>query len=323
VIRLLDHSRAAAGLAVRGVARAGAWSATTSTGIVKGLSAWLEQKRRPRVDVLGALAEAAKYGVVTNRMGAIAVLSDEEQRLVRNGTPHRKVHQAGSELAEEGDVSPRPMFIMSGWACRLRVLPNGRTQIVGLLLPGDAIGLRGAAEPLSPTTISALTTMETVDAAPLLQLAQDQQQFPGVLHALRRMSAQQEEFLMNQVTRLGALPPDARVAHLLLELRWRLEQAGLASDDQFVMPLTNETLADTTALKTKQVGNIMKMLRARGLVRRRYEKVELLNGERMRQLSGFRAPDTSSCGRFRMVPAQVSQTGGGPQIASRMTALPS
>jgi CRP-like cAMP-binding protein len=329
VVRFLDYSRAAAGAAVRGagaaargVARAGAWSATTSTGLVKGIGAWLEKRRTPKVDELRALAEAARYHVVTNRMASIAVLSDEEAHMVRNGTPHRRVHQAGSELAEEGEASPRPMFIMSGWACRLRMTPSGRTQIVGLLLPGDAIGLRGAAEPLSPTTISALTAMETVDAAPLLQVAQDQQQFPGVLHALRRMSAQQEEFLMNQVVRLGTMSPDERLAHLLLELRWRLEQAGLANEREFVMPLNNETLADATALKAAQVAQVMKMLRARSLVRRKYERVEVMNPKALQKLSGFRAPDMSACGRFRMMPANVTAAPDSARIGARMSALP-
>jgi CRP-like cAMP-binding protein len=329
VVRLLDYSRVAAGAAVkgasvaaRGVARAGAWSATTSTGLMKGINAWLEKQRTPKVDELRALAEAARYHVVTNRLSSIAVLSDDEAHMVRNGTPHRRVHQAGSDLAEEGEASPRPMFIMSGWACRLRVCPNGRTQIVGLLLPGDAIGLRGAAEPLSPTTISALTAMETVDAAPLLQVAQDQQQFPGVLHALRRMSAQQEEFLMNQVVRLGTMGPDERLAHLLLELRWRLEQAGLANEREFAMPLTNETLADATALKARQVDHAMKMLRARSLVRRRYERVEVMNSTALQKLSGFRAPDMSACGRFRMMPASVAASPENARIAARMSALP-
>lgn len=329
VIRLLDYSRVAAGAAIKGagvaarsVARASAWSATTSTGLLKGINAWLDKQRTPKVDELRTLAEAARYHVVTNRLSSIAVLSDDEAHMVRNGTPHRRVHQTGSNLAEEGEASPRPMFIMSGWACRLRMTPSGRTQIVGLLLPGDAIGLRGAAEPLSPTTISALTSMETVDAAPLLQVAQDQQQFPGVLHALRRMSAQQEEFLMNQVTRLGTMRPDERLAHLLLELRWRLEQAGLASEREFAMPLSNETLADATALKARQVDHAMKLLRARSLVRRRYERVEVMDPKALQKMSGFRAPDMSACGRFRMMPANVAASPENARIAARMSALP-
>jgi CRP-like cAMP-binding protein len=304
------------------MARAGAWSATTSSGLVKSINGWLARQRRPKVDELRTLAEAARYHVVTNRLSSIAVLSDQEAHMVRNGTPHRRVHQAGSELAEEGEASPRPMFIMSGWACRLRVTPNGRTQIVGLLLPGDAIGLRGAAEPLSPTTISALTAMETVDAAPLLQVAQDHQQYPGVLHALRRMSAQQEEFLMNQVVRLGSMSPEERLGHLLLELRWRLEQAGLASEREFAMPLDNETLADATALKATQVAHVMKMLRARSLVRRTYERVEVMNQKALQKMSGFRAPDMSACGRFRMMPANVAASPENTRIGPRMSALP-
>jgi len=299
---VLQRSRIVAGVAADGIAQAGTWSAATSSSLMQALSLWVEEKRRPRVDTLRELADAARYMVVTNRMSGIAVLSEEEAAAVRNGTPHRRIHQTGSELAVEGDVSPKPMFIMSGWACRFRLCPNGRTQIVGLLLPGDAVGLRGASEPLSPTTISALTTMETVDATSLLKVAQHQQQFPGVLHALRRMYSQQEEFLMNQIMRLGTMSPEARLAHLVLELHWRLAEAGLASETEFALPIGNETLADTTALSVKQVSRAMKAFRRRALVRRKYERVELLSAAGLKKLSGFRAPDTSSCGRLRMTP---------------------
>jgi CRP-like cAMP-binding protein len=299
---VLERSRMVAEVAADGISQAGTWSAATSSSLMQALSLWVEEKRRPRVDTLRELADAARYMVVTNRMSGIAVLSEEESAAVRNGTPHRRIHQTGSELAVEGDVSPKPMFIMSGWACRYRLCPNGRTQIVGLLLPGDAVGLRGASEPLSPTTISALTTMETVDATSLLKVAQHQQQFPGVLHALRRMYSQQEEFLMNQIMRLGTMSPEARLAHLLLELRWRLAESGLASETEFAMPIGNETLADTTALSVKQIAQAMKAFRVRNLVRRKYERVELLSAAGLNKLSGFRAPDTSSCGRLRMTP---------------------
>lgn len=305
---VLERSRIVAGVAADGISQAGTWSAATSSSLMRAVNAWVEKKRRPRVDTLRELADAARYMVVTNRMSGIAVLSEEEAAAVRNGTPHRRIHQTGSELAVEGDVSPKPMFIMSGWACRFRLCPNGRTQIVGLLLPGDAVGLRGASEPLSPTTISALTTMETVDATALLKVAQHQQQFPGVLHALRRMYSQQEEFLMNQVVRLGTMSPEARLAHLLLELRWRLAEAGLASETEFAMPIGNETLADTTALSVKQIARAMKTFRLRALVRRKYERVELLSTAGLNKLSGFRAPDTSSCGRLRMTPTPFAKT---------------
>ena len=124
-------------------------------------------------------------------------------------------------------MTPRPMFIASGWACRCRVLADGRRQVIGFLVPGDGIGLRGCAEPLSATTILALTTVETIEAAPLLRLAEQQQRYPEIAHAMQRAAVQEEEFLINQVFRLGMLSPVERLGNLVMELQWRLEASGL------------------------------------------------------------------------------------------------
>ncbi len=74
--------------------------------------------------------------------------------------------------------------------------------------------------------------METVDGQPIIKMAADRQDYPGLADALRRLSAQQDVFLINQITRLGCPDPTARLAHLVLELRWRLQMARLATTDQ-------------------------------------------------------------------------------------------
>ncbi len=293
VISLLDRGRAA----VDGVTRAATWPVSASARLAANLHRWMERQRRPPVDALAQLEAAARFAVVTNRLSGISELSAAEEATVRSATSQRRLHQSGAEIATEGEVSPKPMFIVSGWACRYRVLPNGRTQLIGLLVPGDAIGMKGCAEPMATTSVSALTSVETVDARPLLKMAQEPGQFPGVAHAVGRMCVQEEEFLVNQVVRLGALPIEGRLAHLLLELRWRLAEAGLATEREFNMPLSNESLADALAVSPKVIARTMETFRRRKIIRRRYGRVEFIKPNVMTTLSGFRPPETCSCSR--------------------------
>lgn len=298
VISLLERGRAA----MDGVGRAATWPVSASARLAANLNRWMARQRQAPVDVLAQLEAAARYAIVTNRLSGISELSSAEEATVRSATSQRRLHQSGAEIATEGEASPKPMFLVSGWACRFRVLPNGRNQIIGLLMPGDAIGMKGCAEPMATTSVSALTSVETVDAKPLLKMAQQPGQFPGVAHAVGRLCVQDEEFLVNQVVRLGSLPIEGRLAHLLLELRWRLAEAGLATEREFSMPLTNETLADALAANPKLIAKAMDTFRRRKIVRHRYGRVELLKLNVLKNLSGFRPPETCACGRLGVKP---------------------
>jgi CRP-like cAMP-binding protein len=142
--------------------------------------------------------------------------------------------------------------------------------------------------------------VETVDAKPLLKMAQHPGQFPGVSHAVGRMCVQEEEFLVNQVVRLGSLPVEARLAHLLLEMRWRLAEAGLASEREFSLPLSNETIADALAVNVKLVARTLETFRRRKIIKVRFGRVELLKPNVLKSISGFKPPETCSCGRLGM-----------------------
>ncbi|MDP1007831.1 cyclic nucleotide-binding domain-containing protein, partial [Klebsiella pneumoniae] len=63
-----------------------------------------------------------------------------------------------------------PRLILSGWACRQRILADGQRQIFGFLLPGDSVGLSLDPRPLDETTIIALTRVEYVDALMLREI---------------------------------------------------------------------------------------------------------------------------------------------------------
>src|SRR3954469_7965789 len=103
--------------------------------------------------------------MVGRRLGHLSALSDPELALLRNLGDRRERHASGEELAAEGGLSGRPRFILSGWACRQRVLPDGRRQIFSFLLPGDGLGL-SRRPALELSTTAALTALETVDAQP-------------------------------------------------------------------------------------------------------------------------------------------------------------
>jgi CRP-like cAMP-binding protein len=226
--------------------------------------------------------------VVVRRLRALSTLSEPELELLRNLGERRERHVAGEELVAEGKPSARPRFILSGWACRQRVLPDGRRQIFSLLLPGDGAGLGGkvAAE---ISAITALTALETIDAEPVLAAAQAGKA-PGLARAIAAIEPIEQTQLFDHMVRLGRQTAYERVAHFLLELQRRLEVVGLGDSQRFPLPLTQEILADALGLSIVHVNRTLQQLRRERLIELRSGVAILLQRELLADIADYPLP---------------------------------
>lgn len=248
--------------------------------------------KRAKEDELERLERNAGRSVIANRFRRLAPLTAADVAVVETvNCAERKMHQAGSDIVIEGEGRTSPRLIASGWAARVRVLPNGRRQVLALLLPGDFIDMRPKGERRPANMITAMTVVETVDARRIVDAAGDANKYPGLAEALERIAAQEMSFADNQIVRLGVQGELRRVAHLLAELHWRLIPTGLASELLFPMPLTCETMADMLAMKPKRVRAVLEALRAKKMYSSRYCRATLLNATRAEMVSEFRAPE--------------------------------
>jgi CRP-like cAMP-binding protein len=222
---------------------------------------------------------------VVRRLRALAVLSDAEQQLVRS-LDGRERFPAGEELVGESDLARRPRFILSGWACRQRVLPDGRRQIFTFLLPGDSLGVSRREAP-ELATVAALTAMETVSAEAVLEAAQSGRA-PGLAQALLANEQVEQGLLLDHMVRLGRQTAYERVAHFLLELQQRLEIAGLGDSQRFPLPLTQEILADALGLSIVHVNRTLQQLRRERLIELRSGVAILLQPEILASIADYR-----------------------------------
>jgi CRP-like cAMP-binding protein len=224
---------------------------------------------------------------VLRRLRLLAPLNDTEQELVRQLGERRERHAPGEELIAEGQVARRARFVVTGWACRQRVLPDGRRQIFGFALPGEAIGLaeRPAAPALGSTV--ALTALETVDAEPVLEAAQSGRA-PGLARALQQGQFLDQALLLDHMVRLGRQTAYERVAHFLLELQNRLQVAGLGDQQRFPLPLTQEIMADVLGLSIVHVNRTLQQLRREKLIELRSGVAILLQRDLLVSISDYR-----------------------------------
>lgn len=218
-------------------------------------------------------------------------LSDEERALVRRLCVFQDVVPAGQPFDPDGR-SASPRLILNGWACRQRILADGQRQIFGFILPGDSVGLSPDPRPLDETSIIALTRVEYVDALMLREiLALQDPRHERLRRALAASRRYEESCLLNHVVRLGRQSAQARLAHLLLELRDRLQRVGLCSGDRLHLPLTQETLADALGLSLVHVSRTLGQMRRGRLIAMQSGWVTLLDEAYLRAACDYGGED--------------------------------
>lgn len=154
----------------------------------------------------------------------------------------------------------------SGWCARLRVLADGRAQMLGVLLPGDLFGVEAMLMKRQPDGIVALDTVR-VD-----QLPQDQARAAGMADPqiglrLSWQLAENHRRLGNWVVGLGRGHADERLALLLLDLRARLILGGTLREEatSFRLPLTQGQIGELLGLTAVHVNRTLRRFRDAGL----------------------------------------------------------
>ena len=220
---------------------------------------------------------------VLRRMEGLGVVTPAIEQLVRD-LPELQPCRAGVNLDPDG----RPMFLVQGWAARVRWLPDGRRQIINLVLPGESVGVGLRPNPLAPTSTVALTAVRTVDATAVHSAATGQNSQWADLREILHMSGNLDEsYLLNQVVRLGRQTGYERTCHLLLEIRERLTGVGVGDGEVFPMSLTQEMLADTTGLSTVHINRTIQQLRRERLLWLQSGNARLLNLPALERIAGY------------------------------------
>jgi CRP-like cAMP-binding protein len=173
----------------------------------------------------------------------------------------------------------------------MRIFPDGRRQIFEFILPGEIYGLCLRPQAVALSSAVALTAVTIADASPIGgAFANRQSEFPNLIAALYCTASLDELHLLNQLVRVGRQSAYERVAHLVLELRERLEAAGLAAGDTIPLPLTQEILADALGLSIVHLNRTLQQLRRDGLIAFKSGVLRLLAPGRLAEIADFKPP---------------------------------
>ncbi len=169
---------------------------------------------------------------------------------------------ANQALVYEGDPRRRVYSLTAGMLRLSTLLPDGRRQITGFLMPGDYLGLADddsyaqTAEAVAPSNLCGF---------PVAQMDALMQRFPRLKDRLYVMTREALRRARDNQIVLGRLAPVEKIASFLLVMARRAADAGRGSDT-VALPMTRTDIADYLGLTIETVSRSFTKLKNQNLI---------------------------------------------------------
>lgn len=202
--------------------------------------------------------------------------SKEQSQILESLKRDERFVEAGATVIREHDESPPLFTLLSGWAFRYKTLPDARRQILGVLLPGDLIGVQQHMDEASAHGVEALSalTLCRFERDALWRLHRDD----AVLSfTVTWLVAAEERLIDSQLLSVGRRSAQERMAALLVNLFVRARRAGaqavIAPDspesvelppNSISWPLTQQHIADLMGLSLVHTNKTLRRLQKGG-----------------------------------------------------------
>jgi CRP/FNR family transcriptional regulator len=221
---------------------------------------------------------------------------------------HRRHLAAHTELIRSHEPQSEVGILLKGWACRYRLLPDGRRQILDVHLPGDLIGLDGFLMKRSPDFVMTLTEAiyGSIDHDRFQRLIASRD---VALHILALVVSEKRR-LDEHLATIGQMVADEKLAALLLEFYVRLRHRQIVKGKSFHFPLTQQQLGDFLGMTVVHVNRVLKRLRDAGIVNVKHRVVVIHDMARLMSLASGRAHTMPPPAIVGSQPAELCHSAG-------------
>jgi CRP-like cAMP-binding protein len=233
-----------------------------------------------------ANANEGAWNPLVAKLSQFAPLSNKDIGVLETLCLPEERFRAGANIVVEGET-PRSAFVLTrGMACRFRLMPDGRRQILTILIPGDFFDLHGfllkamdhSVATIGPTRIAAIGREAVIDIIA---------NHPRIGAALWWSAMQEEAMLRERIVALGRRSARGRLAYILCELVWRQRSIGIAEDHAIRLPFTQTDLADMLGLTSVHTNRVLQGFRREGLITLTHRRLSLHDLERLQAISGL------------------------------------
>lgn len=207
--------------------------------------------------------------------GAFKPVNDVELAFINEMKREHLVCPPGSEIIAAGQEQAELYTLYAGWAIRYKTLPDGRRQILNILLPGDLIGLQGAMFEASSYSVEAVTEVQLC-LLPRKKVWSLFVNMPELAFDVTWLGSREESHVDEGLISAGQRSAIERIAALIIMLYKRLDALGLVVNGAMPFPLTQQHIADTLGLSLVHTNKSLAKLRKLGMFERTADGTLLL-----------------------------------------------
>ncbi len=225
-------------------------------------------------------------GLLLRKLETHALLGEEDRQAILALPYTLKTLESQSYTVREGDPPEACAVLVSGFAYRQKLTGDGARQIVAIHIPGEPLDFQSLFLDVADHNVQTLTRAE-VAFIPRVELQKLARSRPSVAHAILVMILVEASIFREWVLNVGRRDSRTRLAHLLCEFAIRLEAQGLADENGYELPMTQEQLADALGLTSVHVNRTIMALEAEGFIDRDRRRVRFPDWRRMRDVADF------------------------------------
>ncbi|OHV17900.1 Crp/Fnr family transcriptional regulator [Methylorubrum extorquens] len=203
--------------------------------------------------------------LLIRKLKSIAPLTDEQCQAIERLPVRTHTLAAHHDIMRDGDRPAHCCLMLDGWACRYKLLGDGRRQILSFHMPGDIPDLQTLHIPTMDYSLASMTKA-TVAFIPHDSLSGLVSRHPGVGAILWRETLIDAAIFRAWMIGMGRRSAFQQVAHLFCEVYMKLQAAGLADHYRCPLPITQIDLADALGLTSVHVNRVLREMRGRALI---------------------------------------------------------
>ena len=178
------------------------------------------------------------------------------------------------------------LLLLEGWAARTKDLRDGGRQISELAFAGDFTDLHGFTLKRLDHNIATITPCRFA-VAPHERVQATLERHPHLARLYWMMTNIDGSIHREWTVSLGRRTAQSRMAHLFCEMLERLRVVGMADDDSYDFPLTQQEFGECLGLTSVHVNRTLQALRRQGLVRVENKRVTILDLPGLKSLGEF------------------------------------
>ncbi|WP_267397767.1 MULTISPECIES: Crp/Fnr family transcriptional regulator [unclassified Sphingomonas] len=233
------------------------------------------------------MIEADLLEPFARKLERLTPLAPEVRAAILSLDVAEKTFKPNAFLLREETLSAHCVVIVSGFACREKILGNGSRQILSFQMRGDGVGIAVAMGERADYNLRALTDLRAalIPSAAIRRLIEAH---PQAMQAFWFETLGEAAIQREWTANIGRRDARSRVAHLLCEIAERQVTAGIAERGSFHFPFTQETLGDATGLTSVHINRTLGVLRSENVIRQQDKQLTIVDQRSLTAIAGFR-----------------------------------